>query len=123
MTNRIFTRLDPAEHPGSDQQRVYSLKAIRAIPGVVVTEPHPECYLAVHVEDACLVSFAAFDWNTEYGGDVLVDLMFKGEGTGGNLREMRHTYWGPEGDGYVFYLPLNKTIAVLEALKQYFDAG
>jgi hypothetical protein len=100
----------------------YMLADIKARPGVVVTEPLRECYLAVRVS-ACgtHVHYAGFEWYSEDDDGPEVQPLFVGNGTGGNLREMRHTYWAPGRDGYTFYLPLSKTIALLEALKQYFN--
>lgn len=101
---------------------VYRLNELKAMPGVEVTEPAPEVYLAVHKDaSGIIISFAAFEWSTEGDDGVEMHLLFTGEGTGGNLREMRHVWWGRDGDGYLFYMPIDKTIAVLTELKKHFD--
>lgn len=103
--------------------KFYLLPDIQARPGVVVTEPLRECYLAVRVSDCGThVNFAGFEWSSEdEDSRVIVQALFVGTGTGENLREMRHINWAPARDGYIFYMPLAKTVALLEALKTYFD--
>lgn len=102
----------------------YNLSVIKALPGVIFEEPIPEVYVAVlAAPDDVSVSFAAFAWHTEDDNCVFGTLLFRGEGTGSALREMRHITWGQDDKhpGYLFYMPLNKTIAALELLKKYFD--
>jgi hypothetical protein len=98
----------------------YRLDLLRAVPGVVVTEPSRGVYLAV-LANGIHIDFVGLESAGEDDSGIILSLLFNGNGIGGNLREMRHTYWGPDGDGYTFYLPLAGTIALLEALKVYFD--
>lgn len=123
LTHEILKHAPPIQEPhGQPGDMYHSLNAIKAIPGVIVEEPIPEVYVAVRLsEDTVIVDFAAFEWCSEEDDDVCVHLLFYGHGTGSGLREMRHTYWGRDGDGYLFYMPINKTIAALEVMKKYFN--
>lgn len=119
---KVLHGVEPVPDPPNKDDVRYRLADIRARPGVVVTEPLRECYLAVRVSECGThVHYAGLVWTSEDDDGVEVEVLFTGNGTGGSLREMRHTNWGPDDSGYVFYLPLAKTIALLEALKQYFD--
>lgn len=55
---------------------------------------------------------ACSDDNGEYG-----ILIYYGSGTGGNLREMRHTYFNP----YLFYIPVTTIESSFKKLRNYFD--
>lgn len=106
-----------------NSDKVYKLLDIKTVPGVVIEEPVEEVWVAVHLsEDGVIRSFAAFEWVSEDDDDTYVSLMFHGEGTGPNLKELRHTHWGDKPyPGYVFYMHVDKTIAALQVLKKYFD--
>ncbi len=121
----ILDALTPVECPvgGTANPKLYKVAEVRALPGVVFHEPISEVYVAVlpPADGGVSVAFAAFEWVAEDDDGGYASLMFRGDGTGGNLRELRHTYWGPERDGYVFYMHLAKTIAALGVLKTYFD--
>lgn len=105
-----------------NSEKVYKLLDVRTVPGVEVEEPIPEVYVAIHLsEDGVIRSFAAFEWASEDDDGVYATLLFHGEGTGPNLKELRHTHWGRDGNGYLFYMPISKTIAALEVLKKYFE--
>lgn len=67
------------------------------------------------------VHFAAVEWaGSDAHGDVVKSL-WCGEGPSGNLRELRHSRFGPEFDGYMFYADLQHIILVAEKLKTWFD--
>lgn len=56
------------------------------------------------------------------GSNIRLSCIFYGDGPT-SLRELRHTYWGNEGDGsgYIFY-PNKKIIcSAFEALTEFFD--
>lgn len=57
----------------------------------------------------------------EDGEGKRVQVIFQGDGPVASLREPRHIYWGPDGNGYTFYLPADAVIKALEHLKKYFD--
>lgn len=70
------------------------------------------------------IEFAVLEWHTEYMhlGEVLAveySMLFHGQGTGGCLRELRHTYWGE--DGYLFYINRGLVEAAFKALEQWFN--
>lgn len=48
-------------------------------------------------------------------------LVFYGEGPSDTLRECRHTWWGEDGKGYVFYPNKKLILAALDKLSEYFD--
>lgn len=101
---------------------VYSLAAIRDRPGVVCKQVTKQCWLLTRLEEnGVTLHFVAVEWYTESGGDTHVTALFGGNGPSGNLRELRHTYWGRDGDGYCFYLDVDNAVAALSALKEHFD--
>lgn len=55
-------------------------------------------------------------WDDE---ETYVTSLFKCEGTGGVLRECRHTYF--PNDGYVFYMNHQDMINALNYCKEFFD--
>lgn len=71
--------------------------------------------------DSSWLRFAVLDFEQSDGdgSNVLVGLVFHGEGPSDPLRECRHTYWGD--DGYIFY-PNGALIAdAFVALSEFFD--
>jgi len=121
MARRLFDSLPAHASPVDDKTTVYKLAELQAVPDAVVTKLTADCFLAVLVVDDLHVSFGMFEWHNAGDGGVFIRLVFKGEGLSGNLREMRHTWWVPDEDGYVFYLPIDGVIAAMTALKAYFD--
>lgn len=116
--------LKPAESSiGSCNDQYYSLDKFQTlyevtelVPGrgwLVVHRPEPE-----YQTDFAVVQFM----QSEVGGaNTEVSIVFCGSGTGTVLRECRHTYWGPDGKGYIFY-PNGKIIAAaFKELSKYFD--
>lgn len=83
------------------------------------------CWLALDFEgeDDFHVSFALFQFGYQHGNDpdTRVGLVFHGVGCWGSLREMRHIWWGPDSEGYTFYLPGPAVIKALQHLQKYFD--
>jgi hypothetical protein len=83
-------------------------------------------WLAIQV-DGIIVEYGMYSFlKSDVGGyNAYVTCVFRGTGTGGVLREMRHTYFAPDEEpdarGYVFYLDINATILALTHLKKYFD--
>lgn len=108
---------------GSCDDQYYSLDQLRSkfevtelVPGsgwLVVHRPEPEFW----------TSFAVVQFATSDGDDknIEVAIVFRGEGTGGVLRECRHTYWGPDGKGYIFYPNGRVIAAAFKELSKYFD--
>ena len=79
--------------------------------------------LAVVVERGSVkVNFALFQFacGDKVGPpDDQFSLVFHGDGIGGALREMRHSYWGE--NGYLFYADRQLIARALEALGKWFD--
>lgn len=55
------------------------------------------------------------------GKNVMLVPAFYGEGPSANLRECRHTYWGEDGNGYLFYPDGRVIAAAFKALSEFFD--
>lgn len=131
MINAMLKLLAP-EHPDHDKDgREYDLESIRAAASRCLDLPG-EGILAVHLDaDELHVSFAVFRWSsgpsTRDGVEVdgrKMELLFCGDGPSGNLRELRHTYWGDgsEGrEGYLFDPPASLIVAAFAALREWFD--
>lgn len=103
-----------------DSDWVYHLSDIQALSDVQVIDVGNDCYLAVR--EGLSVDFALFrEESVDENHVVTVQLVFCGYGTGGDLREMRHTFWGHDREGYVFYMPIQGVINALEQLKKYFS--
>lgn len=75
-------------------------------------------------DDGERISFVVFDFHASdvNGSDAEYQVVFHGEGFGGPLRELRHTYWGEaDNSGYIFY-PNGKLIsAAFKILSRWFD--
>ncbi len=68
------------------------------------------------------VDFAVLEENGSCDGRIEAVVIFHGNGIGGSLRELRHSYWGD--DGYIFCLDtvMRLISKSLVALEEYFDA-
>ena len=75
-------------------------------------------------QDSDWLEFCFYEFYIMYeDGPRLVVPLLRGQGPTGYLRECRHTYWGRNGQGYIFY-PRGKNIrAALDWLEQHFDLG
>lgn len=120
MQSKLLQQVKVHEPEEIGDAKCYRLADIQAIPGIEIIEPVKECYLAL-LRDGICIDFAVLTWCGEGDGIIYVEPLLVGNGTGGNLREIRHTWWGPWTQGYLFYMPLQKTLAALEALKTYFS--
>ena len=73
--------------------------------------------------DKFWLHFAVLDFHHSDGDDknVALCVQFYGEGPVGNLKECRHTHWGENGKGYLFY-PNGELISeALKYLSQFYD--
>ena len=105
----------------------YSLDELKAHAKELI-EVTPGHWLALWTKDGetpadgwlefALFSFAMSDIG---GKNTQVCLVFEGSGPTGSLRECRHIHWGPDKEGYTFYLPGTAVIKSLEHLQKYFD--
>ncbi len=84
-------------------------------------------WLAIIV-DGILIDYGFYQFliSEGPGTPVYVKCVWRGSGTGGALREMRHTYFNPDDldkdyVGYCFYFPLKGSIAAMQHLTKYFD--
>lgn len=74
------------------------------------------------------ISFMVFEFSSgpatisgiEVSG-VKMRIVFHGGGPSGYLRELRHTHWGNDGNGYLFYPSSKVILAAFVALKEWFD--
>lgn len=68
--------------------------------------------------------FACVQFFMSDGDDtnVMVSVIFHGDGPSDVLRECRHTYWGdPSNSGYIFYPDGRIISAAFKELSKYFD--
>lgn len=74
-------------------------------------------------DDDDSIDYAYYQFSSRTLGEepVYYECIWHGHGYGGSLREMRHTYFKVDDNGYVFYLDIKGTIRALEILKRYFD--
>lgn len=106
----------PREH---DEEIVYD---VRAQDYTTLIELPSHAFLVISEQDLA-IAFAIFQYAHEDDqGNVRHTLMMSGWGTGGALRECRHTYWGDPDNGYLFYPDFGVITAALEALRKWFDA-
>lgn len=103
-----------------NEDPVYDLEDVKkAVTRLVeIDENH---WLAVLEKDEVNIEYALFDFHHSDDITTRVSIVFQGYGTGASLKEMRHTYFGSDGAGYVFYLPIDATIKALTVLKEYFE--
>lgn len=78
-----------------------------------------KCWAFLRERVGVIREFVIAEEASEYEGKFYVDVFWSGEGTGGSLRELRHSWFGE--DGYIFYLNLDHLIAAAQFLKQHFD--
>lgn len=79
--------------------------------------------LAVLVDDL-IVSVALFDFaeGDIDGKNAQYERVFHGSGPSGNLRELRHTYWGdPKRAGYIYYVDASMIREAFDVLEKWFD--
>jgi hypothetical protein len=67
------------------------------------------------------VTFVTFLMSNMDGSELEVMHMLSTWGPSGGLREARHSYWGPDGNGYVFYMNFEHVRAALSYLERFFD--
>lgn len=69
------------------------------------------------------VSFVEFASSKTDGSNTMVSHVFSSSGPEGSLRECRHSYFGPEAQGYVFYMDFGQMRAALKYMEQFFDGN
>lgn len=119
----LLTRVDPSLI-GMDAKTVLYADADVRAKATFAIEVADQGLLAV-LEHEGHVSFVVLDWagaeGVTEGAPVVRQLVFRGCGPSGELRELRHTWWGE--DGYV-HLPQGALIAdAFAKLERWFDCG
>jgi hypothetical protein len=121
---RMIDRLTAEPDVAIDGNEVYDLAQIHAVADRVI-DLGAGAVMAMAI-DSEIVDFAVFGFS--YGptiqdgvsvGGVKLYLVLHGDGPAGELRELRHTYWGDEG--YLFYPDVRVIVAAMAALKEWFD--
>ena len=85
-----------------------------------------QCWIVYNVDpdsddvDEGPLKFAIYEHLSTSNDEVSLDVLMHGHGYTG-LRECRHTYWGDNGNGYIFYPNAKAIIAVMNELSKYFD--
>lgn len=80
-------------------------------------------WLILNKKDDLWLDFAVMDFGFSDvdNKNIHLSCICHGGGPIGNLRECRHTWWGQEGDGYLFY-PNGKVItAAFKVLSEFYD--
>ena len=101
---------------------LYSLDEIKQKFELKKISDKRDAWLALDKTSEYWLKFAIveFHYSNGDGTNTMVRVTFHGEGSSG-LRECRHTYWGEDGQGYIFY-PHGKVIsAAFILLSEYFD--
>lgn len=101
--------------------KLYLLDKLKEISEVTTVTNN--CWLCIQKPDDLTIWFllVQFVMSDIDGSNTKVSIIFEGSGPSGNLREPRHIWWGPDGNGYTFYLPAGAVIKALGRLKEYFD--
>ena len=105
----------------------YSLSDIKKLANVEFVELVSErCWAAVAnltPNNEGWLTIGVFQFASQTLGDdeIFVDPIFVGEGPSDGLRELRHTWWGENQDGYIFYPNGEYITKALEFLKKYYD--
>jgi len=78
---------------------------------------------ALHHKERLFLRFAVLQqYSSDISGEsIQTKCVFHGEGFSGNLRECRHTWWGENGEGYIFFPRAMVIKAALEMLGEFFD--
>lgn len=119
----------PYQDPFNDDGDVlYRYRELAADPGVEVLELLPEpgggwLFVKPDPEPYVGMSFAVLEWHTEDDDSAYGNVIWCGWGISGPLRELRHSWFGPARDGYMFYAPLKLLAAASTALLKYFDGN
>lgn len=107
---------------------VFSLKEIKQKSTKLVELKENCCWLALTNRDG-IIDFGVFEFSLQRSDidDVFVQMIFYGYGMGdfenpsNGLRELRHTYFAPARNGYIFYLSMETMRLAFDELSKYFD--
>lgn len=130
MSNRPKWLPSKEDDFGGCKETIYDIDALKAstlevrelIPGeswlVLNDNPYDE-----GVKYSGWLEFALLQFHSSNadGSSPLGVLVFHGDGPSCNLREPRHTYWGEDGGGYLFYPRTSVIESGLSALKEFYD--
>lgn len=122
MNKRDITSFLEVIDVSSCDDKLFSLKQINSQAGWTVTSLVNNHIFVLHQEeDICNISFGLFEFSRsdDKKYDDLYQCIFYGNGTGGSLKELRHTWF--TSDGYVFYMNMEAMIAAMKELQKYFD--
>jgi len=106
--------------PMGNDDKAYSLERISK--EFEITPLSKSAWLVLNWnEEKYWLKFVVFDffYSDADNKNVMLQPVFHGEGTGGALRECRHTWWGD--NGYIFYPNKNTIELALKELSKYFD--
>lgn len=128
MAERAVPRrqLDWLRGTDDDGDIVYNTDALKADAGLDVREL-PGGWLVLKRAGAdspsggLWLNFAVLRFHTSSDAGEFATCLFYGDGPVGALRECRHTYWGENGDGYIFYPDGKLILAALRALAEFYD--
>lgn len=78
------------------------------------------CYAYVRCSDAT-IDYAIMVSIGSDDQDEHLECMWAGDGTGGSLQELRHSYFGNQQEGYIYYVNLASMEAACAFLRRYFE--
>lgn len=85
------------------------------------SEPSPS-YVVVDAVDNSSIHFASLEWTGNIvGEEEEYTLLVCGTGCGRGLRELRHTWWGERGCGYLHYTNVAAIAETFRILGEWFD--
>lgn len=105
-----------------NETTVYSLDVLRK--KFEVKELRHDGWLVLNWDkERFILEFAVLEFHSSEadGADTRASLIFHGVGPTDALRECRHTWWGDEGTGYVFYPNGPVILAAFQALSEFYD--
>lgn len=73
--------------------------------------------MRIHTDNDAIITWACL----RYYDDNSYEVLACGDGVSGAMREVRHTYWGPVNDGYIYNPSRDDMIWILDRLSTWFD--
>lgn len=121
--DKLFTKEDLETHR-------FKIHELETSPGSGILAIRSDKPIIDMKDEGSWLDFGVFSWHSKgMFEDERIDaysLWWKGCGPGGencSLRELRHSYFGNSGDGYVFYFSLNEMTAAIKLLRRWFDGN
>lgn len=116
------------QHPLPTEQHVWRLADFQALAGYDVTTLIEDRLYAVVLYEYPCIQFAILEWVCEDDDGPYVVSFWCGRGLTtypdpppGALRELRHSHFGSDFNGYFYYIDMRNFQPAIEFLSKYFD--